>query len=538
MPDYGKVESSEHGDPMADNQIEELPEPESWGVYLRRLASKVIAPELIDPSSSQLRLLFACKGVRMFSFGFLAVMLVTYLATLGLDAKQIGLIFTLTLVGDAAISLFIVSNADVFGRRKMLMVGASLSLITSFFFALESNYWLLVVFATLGVISPSGNEVGPFMAIELSAIAQLTKEEARTSLMAWYNLVGSFSSALGALFCGGLLEVLSSVMGAEALAANPHAPYRVVMLLYAFIQGLKLFFFSRLGPEVEVPDSTKVKAKDSPVKLFMGLHKSKLVVLKLCALFSLDSFAGSLILQSIISHWFHLKFFTSAGTIGTIVFVCNVIAGISALLAVRISQAIGLILTMVVTHLPSNVLTILVPIMPTQTSAIIMLFCRYSISQMDVPTRNAFVQNVVDADERSAANGLTNVTRSIGASIGPLLAGLLFATYGGSSGFPFFIAGGLKIVYDLLLLYSMQNYTGSGTQSSSFSSTSEATPAKKATEPEESQIDVVEFSPLSFVLNRGIHGTDVDDDDDLNADEVKGGGPKGGEKNEEFVAHF
>jgi len=536
MPEYGKIESSEHGEPMADNQIEELPDPESWGVCIRRHASKIIAPELLDPSSSQLRLLFACKGVRLFSFGFLAVMLVTYLATLGLDATQIGLLFSLTLIGDAAISLFITSNADILGRRKMLMIGATLSLVTSFFFALGSSYWLLVVAATLGVISPAGNEVGPFMAIELSAIAQLTKEESRTSLMAWYNLVGSFSSALGALFCGGLLEVLYSVLGAEALA-NPHAPYRVVMLLYAFIQGLKLFFFSRLGPEIEVPDVTKAKAKDSPVKLFMGLHKSKLVVLKLCALFSLDSFAGSLVLQSIISHWFHLKFSTSAGTIGTIVFVCNIIAGISALLAARIAQTIGLILTMVVTHLPSNVLTILVPIMPTQTAAIIMLFCRYSISQMDVPTRNAFVQNVVDADERSAANGLTNVTRSIGASIGPLLAGFLFVKYGGSSGSPFFIAGGLKIVYDLLLLYSMQNYAGSGTQSSSFSSSVEATPAKD-TDAKESEIDVVEFSPLSFVANRGIQGTDDDDDDDLNADEVKEEEPKGGEKTEEFVAHF
>lgn len=439
--------SSEHGGvEVSSNQIEEQLEPDSW----RTVAAKYIPDELLNPANTELRLLFVSKSVRLFGFGFLAVMLVTFLATLNFTATQIGLLFSMTLIGDAAISLFITSNADRVGRRKMLLIGAVLSLTTSAIFCAVKSYWLLMLAATLGVISPAGNEVGPFMAIELSAIAQLTSEESRTSLMAWYNLVSSFSSAIGALFCGLLLSFLTNSSG------DAHRPYQIVMSFYVLLQAAKLACFYSLGPSIEVPDVTKATAKESPVTLFLGLHKSKQIVLQLCCLFMLDSFAGSFVLQSVISHWFYVKFDTSAHIIGLIVFVCNIIAGISALLAARIASMIGLIMTMVVTHLPSNVLLMLVPLMPTETSAIVLLCFRYSISQMDVPTRNAYVQGVVASDERSAANGLTNVCRSVGASLGPACAGLMFERFGGSSGGPFIVAGMLKIIYDLLLLHNMQ----------------------------------------------------------------------------------
>jgi MFS family permease len=181
-----------------------------------------------------------------------------------------------------------------------------------------------------------------------------------------------------------------------------------------------------------------------------------MLVLKLSALFMLDSFAGSFVLQTIICAWFHSTYGTSPEKLGLLVFVCNIVAGLSALFAAELADRIGLVNTMVATHIPSNLLLILVPLMPNETSAIVVLCLRYSISQMDVPARNAYVQGVVAADERSAANGITNVVRSVGAAAGPYLAGLLYSSVRFAN-YPWFIAGGLKIVYDVLLLYNMSH---------------------------------------------------------------------------------
>jgi len=423
---------------------------------LRRALLNSMPESFMDLGSERNRsllLLLSTKGLRMFSFGFLSVCLVLYLNELGMTQEDVGLLFTLTLLGDAGISLFMTSHADKYGRKRSLLIGASLSALTCTVFVVSTNFWVLLVAAIFGVISPSGNEVGPFMAIELSALSQVTKDEERTKLMAWYNLVGCFSSALGAVFCGCLLTTMSSHLHYSALFS-----YRFVFVLYTLIHCIKFIAFSFLRQDIEVPVELATVSKNAnPISLFLGLHKSKQIVLKLSLLFILDSFAGSFILQSIITFWFHAKFDTPAATLGTIVFVCNIVAGVSALFAASLADRIGLILTMVVTHLPSNVLTILVPLMPTEALAILILCLRYSISQMDVPTRNAYVQGVVDADERSAANGVTNVVRSLGASTGPFFAGMLYAKRGGYENFPFFIAGTLKIIYDLLLLWSMRS---------------------------------------------------------------------------------
>ncbi len=218
-----------------------------------------------------------------------------------------------------------------------------------------------------------------------------------------------------------------------------------------------MYLFLSLGDDIEVQGSAAITSSSSnPYRSFLGLHLSKGIVLKLSILFMLDSFAGSFILQSMISDWFHDTYNTSAQSLGAILFVCNLVAGISALFAAALADKIGLILTMVVTHLPSNVLLILVPLMPNESLAILVLCLRFCISQMDVPTRNAYVQGVVAKDEQSAASGITNVVKSIGAASGPLIAGYLFSV-NSSRNFPWFIAGGLKIVYDLLLLKSFQN---------------------------------------------------------------------------------
>jgi MFS family permease len=402
--------------------------------------------------------LMGSKAVRLYSYGFLAVMLVIYLRTLSFSNSNIGVLLTLTLLGDAVVSIYLTSHADhTIGRKNSLLIGSGIAVLTSFIFALSDNFFILLGAGILGVISPSGGEMGPFMAIELSSIAQVSTSEQLTTLMAWYNLCGSVFAALGALSCGAILTLFANVGMSFAC--------RRVLYVYASIQIVQFSLFTFLSSAIEVPPPTILSVDVSSSRIctmqceetsFLGLQRSKKIVFHLSLLFMLDSFAGSFVLQSIISSWLYDTFHTSSNTLGDIIFFCNIIAGISALFAVQIARTIGLLLTMVVTHLPSNILLILVPIMPNETAAIVMLCLRFSISQMDVPTRNAYVQGVVDADERSAANGVTNVVRSIGASIGPLLCGLLMS-YPQYRNFPFYVAGSLKIVYDLLLLRRFQS---------------------------------------------------------------------------------
>ena len=203
--------------------------------------------------------------------------------------------------------------------------------------------------------------------------------------------------------------------------------------------------------KVEVDRSLQTES----VRQVLGLHKSRNVVVKLSALFSLDAFAGGLIVQSMIAYWFHIKFGVEAGVIGSIFFGANVLAGISALLAVRIAKRIGLINTMVFTHVPSNILLMLVPLMPTLPLAIAVLLLRFSISQMDVPTRQSYTMAVVSPDERSAASGVTSIARSVGAALSPSLTGI-FLSVPALISLPFFLAGGLKLVYDALLYRSFR----------------------------------------------------------------------------------
>ncbi len=385
-------------------------------------------------------LLFATRIIRLFCYGFLSVVLVLYLAETGLTEKQIGLLFTLTLAGDAGISLWLTTHADSFGRKRTLLVGAFLMLGAGIVFILTNNIVILMAAAIIGVISPSGNEIGPFLSVEQAGLSQLVSNEARTKTFAWYNLVGSFSTASGALAGGWIAQILQS-NGWSALEA-----YRSILMGYAFGGLLLTILFLSVSPAIEI---TKTATEVNVKKLF-GLHKSQKVVVKLSMFFALDAFAGGLIVQSMIAYWFHVKFGVDSGVLGSIFFFANVLAGISALLAVKIAEKIGLINTMVFTHIPSNILLMLVPLMPSLPFAIGLLLLRFSISQMDVPTRQSYTMAVVAPDERSAAAGVTAIARSVGAAISPALTGIFFSIPVLFSA-PFFLAGGLKIVYDLLL---------------------------------------------------------------------------------------
>ena len=388
-------------------------------------------------------LLFATRITRLFAYGFLSVVLALYLAQVGLREYEIGLLFTCALAGDAAISLWITTSADRIGRRGMLILGASLMAFAGLMFLTTTNFVFLIIAAVIGVISPSGNEIGPFLSIEQAALSQLLPNHQRTRIFAWYNLAGSFATASGALAGGWLSHNL------QKAGTTPVAAYQAVLIGYASAGLVLGALFLGLSHSVEPGFNP------TPSGRVLGLHRSKRIVIKLSALFALDAFAGGFVVQSIMAYWFHVKFGIDEAALGNIFFGANILAGVSALLAARVAARIGLVRTMVFTHLPSNLLLCLVPFMPGLSLAVGLLLLRFSISQMDVPTRQSYTMAVVAADERSAASGVTTIARSVGASLSPALSGALLASPL-LMGAPFVIAGGLKIIYDLLLYRSFR----------------------------------------------------------------------------------
>ena len=393
-------------------------------------------------------LLFATRCSRMFAYGLLSVVLVLYLVEVGLKEWEVGLLLSLTLVGDTVISLWLTTTADRFGRRRTLIVGAVLMALAGIVFVSTDNFLLLLIAATIGVISPSGNEIGPFLSVEQAALSHILSDERRTDVFAWYNLVGSFSTALGAL-AGGLIAAEAQHLGLVGAAA-----FRPVLLAYAGIGVALIGGFAWVSSAVEV---TRDESRPGP-KVVLGLHESRRTVFKLSLLFALDALGGGFVIQSLIAYWFYLTYRLDPALIGTIFLFANLLAGVSALAAGWLARRIGLLNTMIFTHLPSNVLLILVPLMPDVYWAVGVLLLRFSISQMDVPTRQAYTMAVVQPDERSAAAGVTGVARSVGASISPVVATVLVASAGWAS-VPFFLAGGLKIAYDVLLYRA---FSGSG----------------------------------------------------------------------------
>jgi MFS family permease len=408
------------------------------------MTTTVLPPSTFSALTRDGYLLFLTRFIRLFAYGSLSVVLVFYLIGLGLNASQIGLLLTLTLVGDTVLSLYLTTRADRIGRRRMLIVGAVLMAAAGVAFASTGNLLLLIIAGTIGVISPSGNEVGPFLPIEQAALSHVVPDGVRTEVFAWYTMAGSVATALGALFAGTITHVL------QKTTVTPVGMYRVVVVAYALVGVLLAGLFIQLSPAAEVRSPEEASALPRTMKSFFGVDRSHRVVVKLSSLFALDSFAGGFVVQSFAAYWFYLRFGVNPATLGLIFFWANIFAGISALLAARLAARWGLINTMVVTHLPSNILLILVPLMPNLWLAVLVLLVRFSISQMDVPTRQSYIMAVVNKEERSAAAGITGVARTMGAAISPLFVGFMFARPTWIN-MPFFIAGTLKILYDLLL---------------------------------------------------------------------------------------
>ena len=399
-----------------------------------------MGPFWLRPVDRDVALLFAARSLRLFSYGFLAVVLVLYLTALGFGGAEIGLLLTVALLGDAAISLWLTTHADRVGRRRVLVIGALLVLAAGLVFAATPVFALLVVAATIGVISPTGGEVGPFLAVEQASLTRLLPPKRRTAVFAWYQLVGSLAAAAGSL-AAGLLTQLALGSGLGEVDA-----YRLVIVGYAASGAILALLVGRVSGAVEVPAADPGTAL--PTRL--GLHRSAGIVARLSALFALDAFAGGFVTQSFVAFWFSSRFGVDPSGLGLLLAGANLLAGLSALLAAPLAARIGLVRTMVFTHLPSNVLLLLVPFMPTLPLAAGVLLARFALSQMDVPTRQSFTMAVVAPDERSAAAGVTGIARSLGVSASPLLAGPLYLN-AALAWAPFVLAGGLKIVYDLAL---------------------------------------------------------------------------------------
>lgn len=379
-------------------------------------------------------LLLAARGLRLFAYGFLSVVLAVYLASAGLSAGQIGALFTVALAGGAVVTVALSTLADRWGRRGTLIVSSVLMGAGGAALASSDNFFILLVVAAFGTFSPSGQEVGAFQSLEQAALAQ-TSERVRVRVYAWYNLVGYLAAALGGLAVGVAIPALRCVGWSEIEAQRA--------LVWAFAgAGLALLLpYAAMSAAVEtrpVGDGSR-----------LGLRQSRGVVWRLSALFGLDALAGGLVIQSLVAFWFNQRFGVGAEQLGPLFFGTNLMSGLSFLVAARLAERFGLLNTMVFTHMPSNVLLALVPFMPSWQLAGAVLIARHALAQMDVPTRQAYTMILVAPDERAAAAGFTNAVRTAAASVAPAISGL--ALQAAASGLPFVLAGGLKIVYDLTL---------------------------------------------------------------------------------------
>ena len=378
-------------------------------------------------------LLFATCGVRSFAYGFLSVILGLYLDAQGVSPTAIGWIFTAALAGGAVMTIIITSIADGLGRRALLIFGALSMASAGCVFAVSNNPVWLSVAAIFGTISPSGKEVGPFLALEQAVLPQTADDQHRTAVFSAYNLVGSFAGAIGALAV--------ALPGLISIAAIPG--YRLLIWGYVALAILLTVLFALLSPNVEAPRKSASTARK------LGLQKSRGTVAKLAGLFALDALAGGFVVQSIVAYWFYLRYRLDLKVLGGIFFGTNMLAALSFVAAPAIARRFGLLNTMVFSHLPSNFLLLLVPLMPNVQLAVAVLLLRHLLSQMDVPTRQSYTMAVVDPGERAAAAGILSVARNAGAAVAPLFTGTVLAAP--ALGLPFLLAGGLKVIYDLLI---------------------------------------------------------------------------------------
>ncbi|KAI1472872.1 MFS general substrate transporter [Daldinia caldariorum] len=428
------------------------------------------------------KLLCLQRFARMFAYGLSTLVLVAYLSALAVPKTDIGLFMTLTLAGDVCLSFALTLFADALGRRAVLALGAALVTASGLAFALSGQFWVLLAAAVVGVISPSGNEIGPFRAIEESIVAQLTDARKRSDVYAWYSLVGLAGAACGCMACGWVLQHLTGTLGWGSVRA-----YRAIYVGYALLGLVKLGLTMLLSRAVESENKDKNKKKKStaqdrttregearplleneatelvnepPKRGFRALlpdisKESMPVVMTLCFLFALDSFGSGLAPLSWITYYFKSQFDIEEGELGSIFFATQIIAGASMLVASSLAKRFGNVNTMIFTHLPSQIFRALLGVPRSPRLALIFLVLNASTQSMDTGPRSAFLAAAVLPAERTAVMGTVNVVRTTAQSLGPLLTGILVDR--GLFWVTFVASGGVKIVYDLGLLAFFKN---------------------------------------------------------------------------------
>lgn len=392
---------------------------------------------MLDWLSRDGKLLLLSRATRAFAYGFLSVVLGIYLKLSGFDEVRIGLVMTATLISGAIFTLGASLYADRFGRRKVLILFAILMALAGIVFALTKDYLFLLLAALIGTINVTGTEVGPFLSIEQAMIPQTCAERRRTSAFALYSFVGTFATAAGALISG-VPELL------QGLGMGLEASFRPLFLAYALLGVATVGLFLMLSP------ATEMKGGGRGQPLGPGARR---IVTRLSLLFGLDSFAGGFVIQSIVAYWFFTRFGVPLRDLALLFFWANILTALSFFAAARLAGRVGLVNTMVFTHLPSNVLLMLVPLAPSFPLAMALYLGRMAISQMDVPTRQSYIVAIVAPEERTAAAGMTNIARNVAQAVGPSVAGYALTL---SLAAPFLVGGGLKVIYDLALYFSFR----------------------------------------------------------------------------------
>ncbi len=379
--------------------------------------------------------LLATRAMRGFADGAVSVLLPSYLLTINFSAGQVGTIVFGTLLGSAALTLWVGLLSHRLGRKRLLLAACILMFATGIGFAASRNFWLLFIVAIVGTLNPSAGDVSLFLPTEQAALAETVTSRDFTSMFALYNFAGALTGAIGAL-ASGLPPMLAASYGWNLARAQSSG-----FVAYSTIALPAALLYSRLSPAVE---AEPVPAQTKP------LSKSRKVVLQLSALFSIDAFGGGFVVQSLLALWLFRRFGLSVQAAGVFFFATGLLGGLSQFVSSSLAARFGRINTMVYTHLPANVFLILAAVMPTAPLALGCLLLRAALSSMDVPARQSFVMAVVPPEERAAAASVTNLPRSLATAFAPLPSGLLLDRT--LFGWPLVIGGTLKVIYDLLLL--------------------------------------------------------------------------------------
>jgi MFS family permease len=379
-----------------------------------------------------IRPLVLARSLRGFADGFASVLLARYLVELGFSGLQVGVLVTATLLGSAVLTLVAGLRLTRFGARSVLLWACAVMAATGLGFGTIRWFWPLVVVGFVGTLNPSGGDVSLFLPTEQAALATLTPLTERTHRFGVYNLAGTLAAAVGALFSA-LPARLADHQGWSVVQTE-----RLSFLVYVVVAAGAAAVYARMGQNLPGPT------------VQTGLHKSRAIVIRLSLLFSIDAAGGGFAVQTLLVLYLYLRFGLSKEATGATLAAAGVLSAFSQLASARIAKRIGLVRTMVFTHLPANVCLILAGLVPNAAAAITLLLLRSSLSQMDVPARQALVMRLVEPDERAAAASVTNVPRSLGSAATPVLAGALLDW--SHMGWPLVIGGALKVIYDLLLL--------------------------------------------------------------------------------------